>query len=427
MRQAYRIIPIYTADVSGVCSALYELGGMTVMHDPSGCNSTYNTHDEIRWYDQDSLIFISGLTDIDAIMGNDEKFLHDIEEAAEELQPKFIALASSPIPFMNGTDFPGLARALTVGTGIPAFSVPTSGMHDYVYGAGIALAEIARYFTGAGDEKNKGGSGKLIKTDDEKIPDSIDKSVKCEEIKSEESRWKLNLLGVTPLDFGPQAIVDIMKKRLEDCGWEIISTWAMGDTLETLSKAGEADVNLVVSSVGIPTANVLREKFGTPFLVGTPVDGYVEKISDALMQVVEKDTGECRSGRETFDLWKVTPDQVIYISTEPVQPDITVIGEPVTMGSLAAAIEHKYEKKVQLLCPLEITEGILRKGDQAIQGEEAMEERLKTAKIIIADPLYRSICPETARFYDLPHIAFSGRIYLRKIKEMYVHNLTKTT
>ena len=40
MRQSYRIIPVYTADVSGVCSALYELGGMTVMHDPSGCNST---------------------------------------------------------------------------------------------------------------------------------------------------------------------------------------------------------------------------------------------------------------------------------------------------------------------------------------------------------------------------------------------------
>ena len=50
------------------------------MHDPSGCNSTYNTHDEIRWYDQDSLIFISGLTEIDAVMGNDEKFLSDIKE-----------------------------------------------------------------------------------------------------------------------------------------------------------------------------------------------------------------------------------------------------------------------------------------------------------------------------------------------------------
>ena len=117
MRQSYRIIPIYTADVSGVCSALYELGGMTVMHDPSGCNSTYNTHDEIRWYDQDSLIYISGLTEIDAIMGNDEKFLDDIKEAARELHPKFIALAGSPIPYMNGTDFPALAQVLEEETG----------------------------------------------------------------------------------------------------------------------------------------------------------------------------------------------------------------------------------------------------------------------------------------------------------------------
>ena len=408
MRQAYRIIPIYTADVSGVCSALYELGGMTVMHDPSGCNSTYNTHDEIRWYDQDSLIFISGLTDIDAIMGNDEKFLRDIEDVAEELKPKFIALASSPIPFMNGTDFPGLARALTAETGIPAFSVPTSGMHDYVYGAGLALSEIARHFTGAAEKRKR----------------------------------KLNLLGVTPLDFGPQPMVDAMKRRLEKYGWEILSTWAMGDTLEDLSHAGEAEVNLVVSSVGIPAANVLREKFGTPFLVGTPVEGYEDEISDAL----EKEAGSFYeafeykkenpaekngtqiSGRQE-ELWKVTPDQVIYLRKKdsPLSgfiptPDITLIGEPVTMGSLGAAIEQKCGKKVQLLCPLEITEGLLRRGDEAIRGEEAMEEKLKTARIIVADPLYRPICPDSATFYEMPHIAFSGRIYLKNL-----YNFRKTT
>ena len=408
MRQAYRIIPIYTADVSGVCSALYELGGMTVMHDPSGCNSTYNTHDEIRWYDQDSLIFISGLTDIDAIMGNDEKFLRDIEDVAEELKPKFIALASSPIPFMNGTDFPGLARALTAETGIPAFSVPTSGMHDYVYGAGLALAEIARHFTGAAEKRKR----------------------------------KLNLLGVTPLDFGPQPMVDAMKRRLEKYGWEILSTWAMGDTLEDLSHAGEAEVNLVVSSVGIPAANVLREKFGTPFLVGTPVEGYEDEISDALEKAAgsfyeafeykkenpAEKNGTQISGRQE-ELWKVTPDQVIYLRKKdsPLSgfiptPDITLIGEPVTMGSLAAAIEQKCGKKVQLLCPLEITEGLLRQEDEVIRGEEAMEEKLKTARIIVADPLYRPICSESATFYEMPHIAFSGRIYLKNL-----YNFRKTT
>ena len=408
MRQAYRIIPIYTADVSGVCSALYELGGMTVMHDPSGCNSTYNTHDEIRWYDQDSLIFISGLTDIDAIMGNDEKFLRDIEDVAEELKPKFIALASSPIPFMNGTDFPGLARALTAETGIPAFSVPTSGMHDYVYGAGLALSEIARHFTGAAEKRKR----------------------------------KLNLLGVTPLDFGPQPMVDAMKKRLEERGWEILSTWAMGDTLEELGRAGEAEVNLVVSSVGIPAANVLREKFGTPFLVGTPVEGYEDEISDALEKAAgsfyeafeykkenpAEKNGTQISGRQE-ELWKVTPDQVIYLRKKdsPLSgfiptPDITLIGEPVTMGSLAAAIEQKCGKKVQLLCPLEITEGLLRQEDEVIRGEEAMEEKLKTARIIVADPLYRPICSESATFYEMPHIAFSGRIYLKNL-----YNFRKTT
>ena len=173
MRQAYRIIPIYTSDVSGVCSALYELGGMVVIHDPSGCNSTYNTHDEIRWYNQDSLIFISGLTEIDAVMGNDEKFLSDIKEAAGELHPKFIALVSSPIPFMNGTDFPALAKVLETETGIPAFAVPTNGMHDYVYGAGKALEEIARRFDSEQMEDRNG------------------------------SERTVNLLGATPLDFGP--------------------------------------------------------------------------------------------------------------------------------------------------------------------------------------------------------------------------------
>lgn len=378
------------------------------MHDPSGCNSTYNTHDEIRWYDQDSLIFISGLTDIDAIMGNDEKFLRDIEDVAEELKPKFIALASSPIPFMNGTDFPGLARALTAETGIPAFSVPTSGMHDYVYGAGLALSEIARHFTGAAEKRKR----------------------------------KLNLLGVTPLDFGPQPMVDAMKKRLEERGWEILSTWAMGDTLEELGRAGEAEVNLVVSSVGIPAANVLREKFGTPFLVGTPVEGYEDEISDALEKAAgsfyeafeykkenpAEKNGTQISGRQE-ELWKVTPDQVLYLRKKdsPLSgfiptPDITLIGEPVTMGSLAAAIEQKCGKKVQLLCPLEITEGLLRRGDEAIRGEEAMEEKLKTARIIVADPLYRPICPESATFYEMPHIAFSGRIYLKNL-----YNFRKTT
>ena len=363
MRQAYQIIPVYTADVSGVCSALYELGGMVVMHDPSGCNSTYNTHDEIRWYDQDSLIYITGLTEIDAILGNDKKFIRAIEEAAEQLKPKFIALAGSPIPYMNGTDFPALAQIIEEDTGIPTFAVPTNGMHDYVRGAGMALEAVAE---------------KLV-------PDKED---------SEIYPHTVNLLGVTPLDFGPQCCVDILKENIEKCGSKVFSTWAMGDNLENLARAGQAEVNLVVSSTGLRAARKLKERFGTPYVTGTPLWGLEERISESL----DKKEG------------------IPYLENRlEGEPEIMIIGEPVNMGSLAAAIEQKYHCPVRVLCPLEETEEILGENDRTVCGEEEIQKTLQTAKIIIADPLYHPVCPPNAKFYKLPHIAFSGRIYRKEL------------
>ena len=370
MRQAYRIIPIYTSDVSGVCSALYELGGMVVIHDPSGCNSTYNTHDEIRWYNQDSLIFISGLTEIDAVMGNDEKFLSDIKEAAGELHPKFIALVSSPIPFMNGTDFPALAKVLETETGIPAFAVPTNGMHDYVYGVGKALEEIARRFVPEQMEDRNG------------------------------SERTVNLLGATPLDFGPISKVEELKKNLEQYGWKVISTWAMEDSLEDLAQAGKAEMNLVISSVGLRAAKMLKEKYGTPYVIGTPYKEYAERISEALEKRIQIPAIEDRR-RENLQ------------GTGNSEKIITLIGEPVTIGSLAAIIERRYHYKTRILCPLENAEGLLGEHDLKICGEEEMENALKNAQIVVADPLYRPICPVECEFYERAHIAFSGRMFLK--------------
>ena len=368
MRQSYRIIPVYTADVSGVCSALYELGGMTVMHDPSGCNSTYNTHDELRWYDQDSLIFLSGLTEIDAVMGNDRKFINDITYTARELHPAFIALAGSPIPFLNGTDFPAIARIIEKETGIPTFFVPTNGLHDYVYGAGIALEKIASRFVKAPDWQKK----------------------------REISTRRVNLLGVTPLDFGPQENVELLKENLKAYGWDVFSTWAMGNDLKTLQMSGEADVNLVVSAVGLRAAKVLWETCQIPYVIGTPNQWMAEDISHALEHAVTQQTDPT----------------VVYLQNRMQQEaEIALIGEPVTMGSLAAGIEKQYGRAARVLCPLKECESLLGEKDAVVLGEEAMEEALKNARIIVADPLYRPICPKDSTFYELPHVAFSGRIY----------------
>ncbi|MGN0205032.1 MAG: oxidoreductase, partial [Coprococcus sp.] len=208
--------------------------------------------------------------------------------------------------------------------------------------------------------------------------------------------------------------------------WQVISTWAMGDGLETISRAGEADVNLVVSSVGLRAAKVLYEKFGTPYVVGAPVGSFAKRLSAAMERAVE--SGECEvayltarilaSGSGDADTDTDTGISASSSVGEHDVADITLIGEPVTMGSLAAAIENQYGRSARVLCPLEEWEGLLAPKDEAVCGEEEIEEKLKNAKIIVADPLYKPICPKDARFYELPHIAFSGRIFLKKIKKM---------
>ena len=135
MKQTQAFLSTYTADVSGVCSALFELGGMTVMHDASGCNSTYNTHDEPRWYDMDSLVYISGLSELEAVMGDDEKLISDVSDAARQLHPRFIALAGTPIPMITGCDLPAIAREVEGRTNIPSFAVPSNGIGTYEYTA----------------------------------------------------------------------------------------------------------------------------------------------------------------------------------------------------------------------------------------------------------------------------------------------------
>lgn len=368
MKNAYRIIPSYTGDVSGVCSALYELGGMVVMHDPSGCNSTYNTHDETRWYDQDSLIFISGFSEMDAIMGNDEKFVSEIVSAAESLRPKFIALASSPIPYMNGTDFPALARLIEDETGIPTFFVKTNGMHDYVQGAGNALAELAERF---------------VRPAEERLPRSV------------------NILGLTPLDFGAEGSEAALRTALSEADWQVISCWAMGDALDTMAEAGAASVNLVVSASGMAAARVLQRRFGTPWVAGIPVGAFRETLF-AAMELAEDGGG----------------NQIPYLHRNGEILKVTIIGEPVTMGSVAAAISERYSCGVRVICPLEADKCLIGPGDQMVWGEEMAEEALQQAEIVVADPLYRPICGEGAAFYGLPHEAFSGRCGWKTMKNL---------
>lgn len=144
--QTHVFTSTYTADVSGVCSAMYELGGMTILHDPSGCNSTYSTHDEPRWFDTDSLMFVSGLDEITAVLGDDSVLIEDAARAAADLQPRFITLCGGSIPHITAFDYKGVAKLIERRTGVPTIPVVTNGNRSYVAGVGAALTAWVKRF-----------------------------------------------------------------------------------------------------------------------------------------------------------------------------------------------------------------------------------------------------------------------------------------
>nr|MCR4842347.1 nitrogenase component 1 [Eubacterium sp.] len=414
MDQVAKIISIYAADVSGAASALFELGGMTVIHDPSGCNSTYNTHDETRWYNTDSLIFISALTQHDAVMGNDKKFIDDVESAAREFNPEFICLCGTPVPFMMGTDFKALARKIEKDTGIVTFSADTNNMHAYFQGAGQALAQIARRIV-LNPDKNEAPDG---------APSDNPPCAKTPSI-------PINILGVTPLDFSANGSHKSVVDALESRGFEVISSWAMDSTLDDIKRSASARANLVVSTTGLYPAKVLEERFGTPYVVCLPLG---EEGADEAAQML-RDAAEHPGGSSLHNSNQPIPcelasgnDAGLHKTARgdtpaAASPTVTLIGEAVANVSIANALEASAARggkpvSTRVISPLDTPEELLRPGDVREEDEDRIVPLLADTEVIIADPMYRPICPDGARFVALPHEGFSGRIYRNEIPDL---------
>lgn len=385
MKQIASRISIYSADAFGICSALYELGGLCVMHDASGCNSTYNTHDEPRWYDFDSMVYISGLSEMEAIMGDDQKFIDDIVYTAKELSPNFIAMAGTPIPTMIGTDFKAIANIIEKETNIPTFGFDTTGMHSYVSGAYKAFEALAKRFLKRNDKESRGEKKESIDKESREVKNTI---------------IKVNILGATPLDFSINKSVEAMVDLLKENNFEVISTWAMGSSLEYIKNAGDADVNLVVSYSGMGAAKYMYENLNIPYVIGTPFGKeFANKVIEDLKEV--KSTKE---NKISYDNRKIDKNA-----------EITIVGESIMSESLAYAISKEKNKTVNVISSLETDEKLLLEGDKIAMFEDDIEKCLKNSKTIIADPLYRPICPIDSNFISLPHEAFSGRIYRDEI------------
>ena len=366
MNQVNRIISTYSADVFGAISALFELGGMIVVHDPSGCNSTYTTHDEPRWFNSKTLLYISALTEMDAVLGNDARFIKDVTETALLQKPKFIALIPAQMPAMLGIDMNGIAKIVEKNTGIKTFALNTTSMQDYSVGISFAFSKIAE-----------------IIVNDTKNPCPVSK------------REGVNILGLTPLDFALNDTDKSIVKFFEENKYPVISTFAMNTNLENLQNAHNAACNIVVSNGGLKAAKIFEAAWNTPYIVGLPIGSMKKNILQALNK---------NKTSVAYDLKakNFKNNKKIYL-----------IHESVIAASIATALEAAMDNKITVVNMTEPS--FIREGDLIFQNEAELEKIFNSADIIIADPMYKPIISKNIQFISLPHVAFSGRTYRKSM------------
>lgn len=431
--QTHVFTSTYTADVSGVCSALYELGGMTVIHDPSGCNSTYSTHDEPRWFDTDSLMFVSGLDEMTAVLGDDNVLIDDVTHAVRDLKPRFVTLCSGSIPHIIAFDCKGVAHLLEKRTGVSMLPVATTGNRSYVAGVGAALTEWVKRFADPSENPYRVGSSGSPDCSANTLEGAAGPDAGGA---APSDAFSVNLLGVTPLDFSINGNVDAMRKVFEDADIPVNCCAAMGESFDSLRHIFRASVNVVVSSCGRRLARYMEQTAGIPYVEGTPIGAYgAARLPELAKEAYKKKraslsgasgSAELPSSRgasgslrmlltkkkgdsEGICLWKGNPAHERW---DVPDGQILIIGEEIFAQSLAAAINQ--------LAP------DCRHGLQAFAvwpdvdhgfPEDVLAELIRKSRYIIGDPLYRTIPHDSKQntFVDFPHEAYSGRIFRDRI------------
>ncbi len=237
MKDIRMILPNPASDTAGAASTLFQLNGLSIIHDAAGSMESYITFDESRKL-EDKRTVASRLSRLEAITGDDQILLNKIETECEASQPPFIAIFGSPVPFTIGTDLDGIASEAEFYTGIPSFAVNTGGFEIYDKGAGEALKRVLEKLA----KQPVGHSGRIV-----------------------------NLLGATPMDYNPTEIEDIRQQLLTQNA-DQVNDLTMTDGVEQIYHAAEADHNLVISMVGLPAARYLKQRYNIPYSIGIPMD-----------------------------------------------------------------------------------------------------------------------------------------------------------
>lgn len=440
-------LPPFAGDYSGVCSALYELNCLIIIDDASCCTRNYVTYDEPRWMKSTRTTFGSNLRTIEAVLGDEERLISQTIEAARQLRPEFIALLGSPVPAIIGRDMNGIAREIENRSGIPALGFDTTGFAYYNKGVSAAHLKLLKRFTGSeakGEEASETGhksqTNQADHTDQANLTNRTnpkdqtnqkDHTITDQAHQMHQSlpeHTKVNILGLTPLDFSANANSGELIGLLEENGFQVSASFWVQTGLNQIRRAASAEVNFVVSQSGWAAAQYLQKNYGIPYVAAAPMGiRHSRSVLEALRQTARDKQNRISNGAlaETQGVsavrsraWAEAPGVSPAgggASARAGGPAVLIIGDQIMANSLRAALRQAGSSQMITVASFfDLEPELALPGDLLLKSEGQLVELLRRGVYtrLIADPLiFRIPAAAGLEALYLPHPAVSSLLY----------------
>ncbi len=375
-------LPPFSPDYSGVCSALFPFDTLTVLHDASGCTGNYTGYDEARWFRSRSPIYCSGLREIDAILGDDEKLIQKILYALEDIQPEMIALVGSPVPMVIGTDMEGIAAEVENRTGIMSVGFATTGIKYYPQGIAQVYKKVVQRIL----EEDESAVGKEENT--------------------------VNIIGATPIDFGKSSTIEDLTKFLADNGIKVNQSLWENVKKADVAKLKNAACNIVVSHAGMELAEYMQKQYNIPYVTGLPYgEKYALEWLADVKQCLQNETTEVQVENAKI--------------TNGADAKILIIGEQIQSDSIRNAIFAEKGEYCDVAGICGWDSRLAKENDMFLESEAEIEKILNADAydLIIGDPLYKELLHTDKEFCVYAHYAVSSKLGNDETRSLICKNI----
>ena len=195
-----------------------------------------------------------------------------------------------------------------------------------------------------------------------------------------------------PLDVGNKGNFDRILTWLKDQGYEILSDFAMGLSVEQIKNCPDADLNLVVARSGLAAARFLEKKYGIPYICGLPLG----------------DGAELKGRLERQEHFQPLPE------TRSDKKGILLIHEQIFANELRVLLSKKTDVPITVGSLFGLEEELKASQDIHLPDERSVIREINSGKYqtILADPEFEKLIRrEDVRLVALPHLAVSSKLH----------------